>query len=90
MVLVPQYYVVLCGMGVSEMWHCVVWDTLLVSILGPAWRQSRTLGGVASQPAYAHWQDEEEKFGGHQKIKLSRLGHWSGATASFKYLRERK
>ena len=58
----------LCGIGVSEMWHCVVWDTLLVSILGPAWRQSRTLGGVASQPAYTYWQDEEEDFGGHQHI----------------------
>ena len=46
--------------------------------------------GRGHQPAYTHWQDEEEDFGGHQKIKLSRLGHWSGATASFKYLRERK
>ena len=41
--------VALCDIGVSVVWHCVVWDTLLVSILGPAWRQSRTLGGVASQ-----------------------------------------
>ena len=45
------------GLFVSlTMWHCVVRDTLLVSILGPAWRQSRTLGGRGRSKS----EDEEE------------------------------
>ena len=62
-----------CGIGctvgfgaeVSVMWYgCLVWvvlcgaGTLLVSILGPAWRQSRTLGGRGRSATKS--EDEEE------------------------------
>ena len=80
-----------CGIGctvgfgaeVSVMWYgCLVWvvlcgaGTLLVSILGPAWRQSRTLGEVVQPPILK------------MKKRILVAGHRSGA--SFKYLRRRK
>ena len=49
--LVLQMDVVLCRLW---LWYCVAFGSLLLSILGPAWRQSRTTGR-GRQPATSYW-----------------------------------
>ena len=101
-----------CGIGctvgfgaeVSVMWYgCLVWvvlcgaGTLLVSILGPAWRQSRTLGEVAQcirWSSYYHLMIINLSYhyhpGDHHNIFLTSFGHCIGRVDSLRYLKRKE
>ena len=79
-------WVVLCGAG-----------TLLVSILGPAWRQSRTLGEVAQcirWSSYYHLMIINLSYhyhpGDHHNVFLTSFGHCIGRVESLRYLKRKE